>query len=147
MLLTELTEKNFYHGSMDELPIGTILIPGEDDYEENWSHNLWFQALEKYRPKEYRPHSWSVFMVGSDNDIDVAGGYTDHVYVVKPIGDVEKHDLNWASELGYLFDKDFDMESDEIKQAALNYWKGVPHHNEQVWEYLAPKAKIVDIIE
>ena len=48
MLLTELTEKNFYHGSMDELPIGTILVPGEDEYEENWSHNLWFQALENH---------------------------------------------------------------------------------------------------
>ena len=147
MLLTELTEKNFYHGSHDEFEIGEILTPGEDDYEEGMWNVQWYHVLHQHRPMESRQHSWSVFMVADIDDIDVAGGSTDYVYKVKPIGDVERHDINWASEISYLLDKGYDADSDEIKEAALNYWKGVPHHNEQVWEYLAPKAKIVDIIE
>ena len=139
--------RKFYHGSFDEFEVGEILTPGEDDYEEHWGHNHWYQALEKYRPMENRPHAWSVFMVDNLDDVDVAGGGTEYVYEVEPAGDVERHDINWATELSYLFDKGFDVKSDEVKEAALNYWKGVPHPNESVWEYIAPKARIVGILE
>lgn len=135
--------KLYYHGSNDDLPVGTILIPGEDDYEDNWGRNPWYQALAKYRPQKYRPHSWSVFMVDNEDDIDNAGGGTDYMFTVEPIGDVERHDMNWMSEIGGILDNGGNIESDEVKQMALNYWNGVPHPNESVWEYLAPKAKIV----
>ncbi len=32
-------------------------------------------------------------------------------------------------------------------QAAKNYWNGVPHHDENVWEYLTPKAEILKVEE
>jgi len=137
------SKKLLYHGSMDDLPVGTILTPGEDDYEENWGNNLWFIALEKYRPMEYRQHSWSVFMVDNEDDVDNAGGGTDYIFTVEPIGEVERHDMNWMSEIGGVLENGGDIESDEVKQLALNYWNGVPHPNENVWEYLAPKARIV----
>lgn len=31
----------------------------------------------------------------------------------------------------------------KIQEAALNYWNGVPHPNESVWEYLTPKAEVI----
>jgi len=143
---SKLGARKFYHGSYDKLEVGEILTPGEDDYEENWGHNEWYQALHKHKPMESRQHSWSVFMVADEDDIDLAGGADDYVYVVEPVGDVERHDLNWASEISYLLDQGHDINSNEVKEAAINYWTGQPHTNESVWEYLAPKAKIVSVL-
>ena len=142
-----ISGSKFYHGSYDKFDVGQVLTPREDQYEKNWGPNNWYQALEEHRPPAYLQHSRSVFMVGNDDDIDVAGGATDYVYEVQPVGNVERHDLNWASEISYLFDAGHDENSDAIKEAALNYWKGVPHHNESVWEYLAPEVKIVGVLE
>ena len=138
--------RKFYHGSHDQFEVGEILTPGEDEYEEGMENVEWYHVLHQHRPMESRQHSWSVFMTGNEDDIDVAGGSTDYVYEVEPIGDVERHDINWASEISYLLDAGHEPDSDEIKEAAANYWAGKPHHNEQVWEYLAPKAKIVGVL-
>lgn len=138
------TGKKYYHGSSENLSVGTILTPGDDDYEDNWGSNLWFQALEYWRPNEYLPHKMSVFMVDNEDDIDNAGGGTDYIFTVRPIGDVQRHDMNWMSEIGGLLeDEGIDYGHDEIRELALNYWHGVPHTNESVWEYLAPEAVIV----
>jgi hypothetical protein len=40
-----------------------------------------------------------------------------------------------------------DMLSKQVQEAALNYWNGVPHYNESVWEYLTPQAKILAVEE
>ena len=140
---SQATGKSYYHGSMDDLPVGTILRPGNDDYEQNWGDNLWYKALEMYRPPKYRSHRESVFMVDNDEDVDAAGGGTDYLFTVKPLGEVQRHDMNWMSEIGGLLDDGVDMRDSKIKQMALNYWNGVPHPNESVWEYLAPEAVIV----
>ena len=144
--VTEATQK-FYHGSHDQFEVGEILTPGEDEYEEGMENVEWYHVLHQHRPMESRQHSWSVFMTGNEDDIDVAGGSTDYVYEVEPIGDVERHDINWASEISYLLDAGHDHNSAEIAEAAANYWAGKPHHNEQVWEYLAPKARIVSVLD
>ena len=144
--VTEATQK-FYHGSHDQFEVGEILTPGEDEYEEGMENVEWYHVLHQHRPMESRQHSWSVFMTGNEDDIDVAGGSTDYVYEVEPIGDVERHDINWASEISYLLDAGHDHDSAEIAEAAANYWAGKPHHNEQVWEYLAPKARIVSVLD
>jgi hypothetical protein len=144
--LTEATQK-YYHGSHDQFEVGEILTPGEDEYEEGMENVEWYHVLHQHRPMESRQHSWSVFMVADEDDIDVAGGATDYVYEVEPVGDVERHDINWASEISYLLDAGHDHDSAEIAEAAANYWAGKPHHNEQVWEYLAPKARIVGVLD
>jgi shikimate kinase len=146
-LRESLDDKIFYHGSYDKFKVGQVLTPREDQYEESWGPNNWYQALEEHRPTEYRRHSQSVFMVVNEDDVDVAGGATDYVYKVKPIENVERHDLNWSSEISYLLDQGHDANSVEVKEAASNYWTGVPHHNESVWEYTAPKAEIVGVLE
>ncbi len=42
---------------------------------------------------------------------------------------------------------DYPVESDKVKKAAESYWEGIPHYNESIWEYLTPKAVIVDVEE
>jgi len=32
-----------------------------------------------------------------------------------------------------------------VKQASLNYWNGIPHTGENVWEFLTPKAQILHV--
>ena len=137
----------FYHGSNKHLPVGTILMPRGKDYERDYKDTDFYSVLEYYRPNDKLEHKDSVFMVSNEDDIDLAGGGTEYIFTVKPLGKVSKHDLNWSSEISCLISDGFDIESDEIKNAAYNYWNGVPHHDENVWEYLVPKAKIINVEE
>lgn len=141
--LTE-TVQEFYHGSMNELPVGTVLTP-RDDYENDWSNTSFYSALEHYRPNNMLAHKQSVFMCDNPDDIDLAGGGTEWVFTVIPQGLVQRHDLNWGSEISMLVDDGHSIDSPEIKRAAENYWAGVPHENESVWEYLTPAAKIIAV--
>jgi hypothetical protein len=131
---------------MEELPVGTILTP-RDNYEANWSNTDFYTILEYYRPVGMASHKTSVFMVADEDDIDLAGGGTDWFFIVQPMGKIEKHDLNWSSEISMLSSDGYKKDSDEIKQAAMHYWNGTAHYNESVWEFLAPKAKILHVEE
>jgi hypothetical protein len=144
--LYEIENQQYYHGSYDELPVGTILTP-RDDYEDKWHSADFYGPLEMYRPANMLPHKASVFMCDNADDVDLAGGATDWLFTVVPIGNVEKHDLNWGSEVSMLMSDGHEIDSEEIMQASENYWKGIPHPNESVWEYCAPKAKIVAVEE
>ena len=88
-------------------------------------------------------------MCDNPDDIDNAGWANDHIYLVSPQGKVEKHDVNWLSEIDFIMSEAWDngiqeeQETiDKVQNAALNYWDGVPHYNESVWEYLVPSAKV-----
>lgn len=139
--------KKFYHGSYDKLPVGTVLTPRGDDYEKDWQHTDFYAVLERYRPKDKLSHKQSVFMVADPDDVDLAGGATDWLLTVKPLGPVQKHDLNWSSEISLLLSDGLSAESAEIKQAADNYWNSVPHYDENVWEYLTTSAEVVKVEE
>ena len=143
--LTESTI-TFYHGSMKELPVGTVLTP-RDDYENDWQGTDFYNALERHRPSNMMSHKQSVFMCSSDEDVDLAGGGTEWLFTVKPNGPVQKHDMNWSSEISMLVGDGYDIDSPEVQQAAENYWTGVPHDNEQVWEFLTPSATILTVEE
>lgn len=147
MKINEVVGNKFYHGSMEKLPVGTILTP-RDDYENNWQHTSFYPALEKYRPADMLSHKASVFMCDNDEDVDLAGGGTEWLFVVEPLGKIEKHDVNWSTEISMFIEDGYSIESNEVKKAAHGYWNGVPHHSgEHVWEYLTPKAKILSVEE
>jgi len=146
MKISELSP-TYYHGSMDHLPVGTVLKPRGADYEHDWAHTDFYTALEQYRPSNMLSHKNAVFMVADPDDVDLAGGGTEWLFTVKPLGPVSKHDVNWSSEISMLRDDGHDVDSPEVKKAALNYWHGVPHPNESVWEYLTPAAEIIAVEE
>lgn len=147
MRLFEITNNTFYHGSNKHLLVGTILTPRGDEYHDDYKNSDFYMALEYHRPSNKPAHKDSVFMVSNEDDIDLAGGGTEFMFTVEPIGKISKHDMNWSSEISSLISYGYDIKSDEVKKAALNYWNGVPHHDENVWEYLVPKAKIVKVEE
>ena len=144
MRITEIIGKKYYHGSSDNLPIGTILT-ARVGYESDWEHTDFYNVLEHYRPSNQLSHKQSVFMCDNPDDLDAAGGGTDWVFTLKPLGPVQKHDLNWSSEISCLIGDGFTIDSKEVEQAAKNYWSGVPHTDESLWEYLTPSAIILDV--
>ncbi len=141
-----LENMQYLHGSTERLEVGTILVPSAN-YEKNWGENGFYKALEHYRPSNMLAHAQSVFMVDNDDDIDCAGGGTKWVFVVKPLSKVTRHDMNWSGEISLLLDEnDMDDEIEEkIKQVVTNYWNGVEHPGESLWEYLTPKAEILSV--
>jgi hypothetical protein len=142
--LTTPRDKKYYHGSSIKLPVGTVLTP-RDSYEQNWSNTDFYKPLERYRPSNMLSHRESVFMVTDPDDIDLAGGATDWMFTVQPIGRVQRHDLNWSSEISSLISQGYGIDSIEVKHAAHSYWAGIPHPNESVWEYLSPSAEIIAV--
>lgn len=126
----------FYHGSDHHYsPIGTILLQSLSSY----------LPLEHYRPTGMLSHREAVFMCDSDEDLDAAGGGTEWVFTVKPLGPVQKHDMNWGSEISMLLEE-YDISDSQIEEAALNYWHGVPSVD-PLWEYLTPSALILNVEE
>jgi len=141
----------FFHGSYDVLPLGTVLSPHKGNFmrtllpEEMESHF----KLELFRPVGSLSRNRAVYMTCCIEDVDTCGGAAEHIYRVMPLGPVEKHDLNWMSEIDLIFSElsdAADMEAEDtisrVQMAALNYWEGVPHYNECCWEYLTTLAKI-----
>ena len=147
-----LARKTYYHGSFDKLPIGTILRP-EPGYEEKWGGNAFYHVLEQFRPPNMISHKNAVFMLDNTDDLDNAGCADKYVYAVQPLGPVQKHDMNWSTEIDVLT-SDIDImtfnqaeQTKALKKVAMHYWRGDPHYSEPVWEYLTTYAVIVELVE
>lgn len=115
------TPITYYHGSDNYLPPRTVLH-SRDDYENHWKTLDSFSILEKYRPAKYLKHKDSVFMVKHDYEIDAAGGGTDYVFLLEPLGKIEKHDMAWGTLISSLLSKKISNDDTQIKQCAENYW-------------------------
>ena len=109
----------FFHGSMNKLPVGTILTP-RNNYEDNWSSTDFYSPLEKYRPSNMISHRQGVFMCDSDEDVDLAGGGTEWLFKVQPLGPVQRHDLNWGSEISMLISDGASIDSPEVANAETS---------------------------
>jgi len=155
-LIKEAMGKRYLHGSYDQLPSGTVLTPDKGNFMGTFSQDEMEShfKLEQFRPSEFLSRNKAVYMSQDVDDIDFSGGATDHVYVVEPMGKIEQHDINWMSEIDLILCDAWESGTQEdgntiekVKKAALNYWNGVPHSNESVWEFLVPFAKIIKEIE
>jgi hypothetical protein len=141
-----LNTRLYYHSSVNELDVGTILTGRGSDYDRDWGYVPFFEVLERYRPADKLSHRDAVFMVSNEDDLDSAGGSTEYVFTLQPLGPVYKHDMNWSSLISSLVDDGHDYDSQELKTAAENYWAGKPT-DDPLWEYLTTKAKIVAVQE
>lgn len=136
-----------YHGSVKEFPIGFILEAQSDGYTRlnDKDISITEKILESSRPQNSISRYDSVFMVDNPDDIDNMGGYIDYIYIVEPIGKLERNDIKWYTEISIYGPYNDDMD-DEINQWSMNYWNGI-QHPKGIWEYRALKAKIVKILE
>ena len=146
MKLFEISAMTFYHGSSDKLPVGTILKGRGDEYSAEWGNSGFYKILEYYRPSNMLAHSEAVFMTDNDDDLDSAGGGTDWVFTLRPLGRVERHDMNWGSEISMILDETNDLDDYRFEEMANNYWSGKPSYD-PLWEYLTPSASIIAVEE
>ena len=141
----QINESVFYHGCNNYLDVGIVLTPRLDDYEQEWNGTDFYNVLEKYRPDNMLAHKQSVFMVADPDEVDLAGGGSEWLFTLSPLGKIQRHDMNWSSEISWLVGDGYSIESDEVISTANNYWLGKPHHDENLWEYLTTHAKIVKV--
>ena len=132
----------YFHGSAHHFETETILRGRCDAYHQDWSGTDFYRILEANRPSGSLPHAMAVFMA-SDDDLDNAGGSTDWVLELDPIGLVRRHDLNWSSQISCLVADGYPDDHPKVVDAARQYWMGTPHPDESVWEYLAQEARVV----
>ncbi len=133
-----------FHGSYDKLEVGQHLTGRGASYEADWAKMPTYEILERYRPEGMIAHRDGVFMCDTPDDIDNAGGGTDWIFAVEPCGPVQRHDLNWCSDINQLLE-DRDKNQAKIEQAAKNYWAGEAHTDGPVWEYISKSARIIKV--
>ena len=139
----------FLHGSDIKLSKGTEL-KSSDNYEEKWSDLTSYEILEKFRPDGVRPQKDSVFCVGCEEDLEYSGGGEEFVFVVKSIGKVTQHDMNWATEVSILLGDDVPMSDTRYEEYAKNYWHGESAKligKEPVWEFMMDSAQILKVFD
>ena len=132
--------KYFYHASPIPWEEGKVLAGRLDDYEHDWIDTDFYGILEKHRPRDSIGHRDAVFMCDNDDDLDAAGGSTDWVLVVEPLGPVERHDMNWSSAISCAVSDG--ASENEILLFARNYWDGVPS-DDPLWEYLTKSVRVI----
>jgi RNA:NAD 2'-phosphotransferase (TPT1/KptA family)/8-oxo-dGTP pyrophosphatase MutT (NUDIX family)/ribosomal protein L32 len=133
-----------YHGSRVKFKPGDILTPQPSGYVNAPDVAIIEGVMEKSRPEGALPRKDSVYMVARPDDVDRAGGYDDYIYEVQPVGKVERGDLGWYGDVSVYGEHQPD--DPEVIQAAKNYWAGEPHDKFRLWEYRAPKVKIVRLV-
>jgi len=130
----------FFHGSYDELPIGTVLTARGDGYVGSADGQV--EALfESHRPEGCIPRGEAVFLVADPDLIDAAGGYADFVYEVETDA-AQGHDLAWYTQAQCLLGDGF---TDRAAECALKYWAGIPFDDPSasLTEYLARSASVI----
>jgi hypothetical protein len=139
-----------YHGSKKSFPVGFVLEPQKDGYvhansgdEFDAQIKITEQLLEKFRPSDQLSRYESVFVTTTPATIEYAGGSTNHVYVVEPLGPIFFGNLYWYSQIeNAAFDID-DYDPDELRSWAQNYWAAKPSGQSETYEYRTNKARIV----
>jgi hypothetical protein len=145
-----MSDLNFYHGSIKELEIGLCLLSQVNGYVQSESEEScrgFEDFMESLRPEGKISRFKAVFMADDIYEIDNLGGYTDFIYLVKPIGEYSTHDLAW-----YCKARDYFGEGEEVeaKEYALKYWSGEVYEKaeESVFEYMVESAEIsVEVFE
>ena len=138
----------FFHGTNLRLDVGFELKPQADGYAKDSSEHI--SALEDFielgRPHDKIPRRNAVYLSDDPDLIDAAGGLTDAIYEIKPIGFPEKSDLAWYTQTQFFLD-----EGNELDAAicAQNYWSGLEYvdENESCFEYRVIGAHISSVFE
>jgi hypothetical protein len=120
-------------------------------------------AMEAGRPSDVPSRLSSFFLVDDPRLIRDAGGPTDYVYRVKPVGLYSKHHHGWMGAvyevmIPFIRHRAPQEEKDaaaprmiHIGEWVHNYWEGVPYRHRPgqartTWEFLAPEITIEEEI-
>jgi len=134
--------KLLVHGSDMKHKNGEMLLSRGDAYEKEWEKTPFYRALKHHAPIGAREHKDSVFMTDNVNDLDNAGALSGYTYIVKPEGEVSRHDMAWSTKISELIDDGIGLRNEKIRVLSEKYWSGIPSES-PVWEYTANSFVIV----
>lgn len=132
-----------WHASFERLEVGRVLAP-QPEYEMRWGHMSAGRILEDNRPSNLRAHRDAVFACDNPQDCDNAGAHCEWLFGIEPSGDVERHDLAWASEIDGLISNGWPSDDRAVLDHAARYWSGEASPD-PVWEYLCASARIISV--
>ena len=143
------TTTRFYHGSWDDLPVGTVLR-GREGTERLPVERL----LDHMRPSSMVSPIGAVYMVQTIVGMEQAGGGAtgDFVYEVEPLGHVSgPFHGGWHAEIAGLYLDHYRDRTDLAKyvpfvKMADAYWRGLPCRGDMcagAWEWITPEARIL----
>lgn len=138
-----LKPARYFHGSEIPFEIGQELTSGGKNYELNYKDTDSYSILEEARPAGYLAHKDAVFTVSVLDNVGLSGASEKWYLEVEPQGPVSTHDLNWSAMISFFLQEGFARDSNEVQQAASNYWSGVPHPDENIWEHLSGSAIVI----
>jgi hypothetical protein len=136
----------FYHGSVNELPIGTVLHGGRRSGPVE-------DLLEAYGPSSIR--YTDVFMSVRPEDVYASLPAVDvrFVYEVEPIGVVKgPFDSGWYQEIAGEAARRDALRRNLVKiprfaAMADKYWRGEPSPTPGAPEYITPEARIIGVVQ
>ena len=153
----------YFHGSNTKLEPGTVLRGRGEAYRLEWSSlGPAYELLESRKPDGMISHHEGVFMCSENedknndyglDDIDCCGGGTEYICLMKPIGVIEKHDMNQMPTAVCLFDTLDELDSNSLEYKEVyqqivdcidDYWNGVAS-GDPLWEYIAREAEIIEV--
>jgi hypothetical protein len=131
----------YFHGSYDAIEIGTQLKKPDNAFVDNENVSDLEDLFESERPENCISRADSLFLCAKPEDIDCAGGYTEHIYIVRAEGEVQKSDLAWYTEAEIEL---CNGNRNEAKVCAENYWTGKPFKKPEnsLFEYRCKSAVI-----
>ncbi len=143
-----LDEQTYIHGSRQVFKIGTVLRPSgqfpiDGDIEE---------IVESQRPPEMVGRDKGVYMAANAEDLEHFAREDGHIYDVRPLGPVHRHDHRWINEIWSMVARaeNEELNDEELLVAqdyARSYWNGecCGRRWEAQWEYLTPSAEVVGV--
>ena len=146
-----------YTGSSGELVVGSAYKARQTEGHFLRPIEL---VMEASRPANTPSRMGAFFLVKTPDEIETAGGNTNFVYAVKPIGVYSKHHFGWMGRVynamvPFCRHRAPDEEKDRaapqllhLAEWADNYWEGIPYRAPAgepptVWEYLAPEIMVL----
>jgi len=133
----------YWHASFAPLPVGTILVPCPD-YEARWTSNSVGRILEDMRPPASLAHRDAVFMCDDPQECDNAGAYCEWLFEVVPAGEVQRHDMEWATTIDSMVSDGWPPDDVRIVDLARRYWSAEAS-DMPTWEYLARSAAVTSV--
>tara|TARA_Y100000588_G_scaffold63872_1_gene63510 strand:+ start:6057 stop:6467 length:411 start_codon:yes stop_codon:yes gene_type:complete len=134
----------YYHGSIKDLKLGTILVPNPLGYTRQKEVSGIEKLFHENKPEHILIDRFNcVFLTDNIDDIDNLGGFTDFIFEVD-IEDniIEKSDLSWYTKAFLQLEEG---NREEARESALNYWNGVTL--EGVFEYRVNQCIIKNIVD
>lgn len=136
--------KPFYHGTYGYHPYKTVFEGRGEEYHAEWVALDHYEAIHHHAPAGALHHRDAVFMCDKINDIDACGGATEVVALLRPLGPVNRHDMQWTGHISLLLDRGLKIDDPEVAEACRRYWDGTPKtEGEALWEYITPKAEVL----